>query len=135
MVNLDELNYLAKRMDSFFGDEETQFFEAIKLEHFTDMKDLINLTFNLDKYTLIKDVSDINRSEKRLISVFLLTGRLVSFRKKVMTIKTPVSWMGNKTSILHILYALFPKSYTRYIEPFSCESIPLHERQTDGIYP
>lgn len=53
-----------------------------------------------------------------MISVFLLTGRLVSFRKKVMTIKTPVSWMGNKTSILHILYALFPKSYTRYIEPF-----------------
>ena len=29
LVNLDELNYLAKRMDSFFGDEETQFFEAI----------------------------------------------------------------------------------------------------------
>ena len=26
--------------------------------------------------------------------------------------------MGNKTSILHIIYALFPKSYTRYIEPF-----------------
>ena len=47
-----------------------------------------------------------------------MTGRLVSFRKKVMTIKTLVSWMGNKTSILHIIYALFPKSYTRYIEPF-----------------
>ena len=26
--------------------------------------------------------------------------------------------MGNKTSILHILYALFPLSYERYIEPF-----------------
>ena len=33
-------------------------------------------------------------------------------------IKTPVSWMGNKTSILHILYALFPLNYDRYIEPF-----------------
>ena len=61
LVNLDELNYLAKRMDSFFGDEETQFFEAIKLEHFTRMKDLINMTFNLDKYTLIKDVSDMGK--------------------------------------------------------------------------
>lgn len=61
MINLDEINYLAKRMDSFFGDEETQFFEAIKLEHFTEMKDLINLTFNLDKYTLIKDVSDMGK--------------------------------------------------------------------------
>lgn len=35
-----------------------------------------------------------------------------------MNIKTPVSWMGNKTFILHILYALFPLSYGRYIEPF-----------------
>ena len=35
-----------------------------------------------------------------------------------MNIKTPVSWMGNKTSVLHILYALFPLNYERYIEPF-----------------
>lgn len=40
------------------------------------------------------------------------------FRNGVMNIKTPVSWMGNKTSILHILYALFPLNYERYIEPF-----------------
>lgn len=26
--------------------------------------------------------------------------------------------MGNKTSVLHILYALFPLNYERYIEPF-----------------
>lgn len=71
LVNLDELNYLAKRMDSFFGDEETQFFEAIKLEHFTEMKDLINLTFNLDKYTLIKDVSDMGKVGRE----YLLIGR------------------------------------------------------------
>lgn len=35
-----------------------------------------------------------------------------------MNIKTPVSWMGNKTSILRILYAVFPLEYERYIEPF-----------------
>lgn len=40
------------------------------------------------------------------------------FRKGSENIKTPVSWMGNKTSILHILYALFPLKYERYIEPF-----------------
>lgn len=32
--------------------------------------------------------------------------------------RTPVSWVGNKTSILRILYAMFPLSYERYIEPF-----------------
>lgn len=59
LINLDELNYLAKRMESFFEDEKTRFFEAMKLEHFTELKDLINLTFNVDKYTLIRDVSDL----------------------------------------------------------------------------
>ena len=32
--------------------------------------------------------------------------------------KTPVSWVGNKSAILHILYSLFPLKYERYIEPF-----------------
>lgn len=35
-----------------------------------------------------------------------------------MKIKSPVSWVGNKSPILHILYALFPLDYNRYIEPF-----------------
>lgn len=43
---------------------------------------------------------------------------MLSATKEVVTIKTPVSWIGNKTSILHILYALFPQKYGRYIEPF-----------------
>ena len=33
-------------------------------------------------------------------------------------IKTPVSWVGNKTSILPIVLAAFPLTYERYIEPF-----------------
>ncbi len=45
-------------------------------------------------------------------------GRLKSKLKEVIPIRTPVSWVGNKTSILHILYALFPLKYGRYIEPF-----------------
>ena len=43
-VNLDELNYLAKRMESFFGTEEEQFYEAMKQEGFTELNDLINLS-------------------------------------------------------------------------------------------
>ena len=41
-VNLDEVNFLGKRMDSFFGDEEYQFYEAMKLEGFDTLPDLIN---------------------------------------------------------------------------------------------
>lgn len=36
----------------------------------------------------------------------------------MVKIKSPVSWVGNKSPILHILYALFPLDYNRYIEPF-----------------
>ena len=36
-VNLDELNYLAKRMESFFGTEEEQFYEAMKQEGLSDL--------------------------------------------------------------------------------------------------
>ena len=45
-VNLDELDYLAKRLDSFVDSELAQFQGmACKLD-LTDMKDLINLTFS-----------------------------------------------------------------------------------------
>ena len=32
--------------------------------------------------------------------------------------KTPVSRVGNKTSILHILYAVFPPKYERFVDVF-----------------
>lgn len=56
-ANLDELNYLARRMESFDYNKYDQFLVGItKLENPTE-KDLINLTFNLDHFTLCKDVS------------------------------------------------------------------------------
>ena len=36
----------------------------------------------------------------------------------MIDIKTPVSRVGNKTAILHILYALFPMNYGRFIDVF-----------------
>lgn len=53
-----------------------------------------------------------------MVSVFFVFGAIARSPKEVVIIKSPVSWMGNKTSILHILYALFPISCGRYIEPF-----------------
>lgn len=60
-ANLDEVNYLAKRMDSFFGDEEYQFYETMKLEGFDTLPDLINLSFNLNRYPLIRDIGDMGK--------------------------------------------------------------------------
>ena len=60
-ANLDEVNFLGKRMDSFFGDEEYQFYEAMKAEGFDTLPDLINLSFNLNRYPLVRDISDMGK--------------------------------------------------------------------------
>ena len=58
-VNVEELNYLAKRLDSFDTGEAAQF-QAVahKLELF-QLKDLINLTFCCQQATVIADFSDL----------------------------------------------------------------------------
>ena len=58
-VNLDEINYLAKRMDGFDGKETKCFLAAVETGKYRSTKDLINLTFNLNHYTLICDVSSL----------------------------------------------------------------------------
>ena len=59
-VNVEELNYLAKRLDSFDTGEAAQFQAmAHKLELF-ELKDLINLTFCCQRATVITDFSDIS---------------------------------------------------------------------------
>ena len=58
-VNVEELNYLAKRLDSFDTGEAAQFQAmAHKLEFF-ELKDLINLTFCCQQATVITDFSDL----------------------------------------------------------------------------
>ena len=58
-VNVEELNYLAKRLDSFDTGEVAQFQAmAHKLELF-ELKDLINLTFCCQQATVITDFSDL----------------------------------------------------------------------------
>lgn len=58
-VNVEELNYLAKRLDGFDMGEATQFQAmAHKLELF-ELKDLINLTFCCQEATVITDFSDL----------------------------------------------------------------------------
>ena len=58
-VNVEELNYFAKRLESFDDGEAAQFQAmAHKLELF-ELKDLINLTFCCQQATIITDFSDL----------------------------------------------------------------------------
>ena len=60
-INIDELNYLAKRLDSFDECELNQFRAAVVATNAVELKDMINLTFNLHNYTLITDFSDTGK--------------------------------------------------------------------------
>ena len=58
-VNVDQLDYLAKRLDSFCEDEDAQFQAMAHKLGLTDIKDLINLTFCCQQATVITDFSDL----------------------------------------------------------------------------
>lgn len=60
-ANLDELNYLGRRMESFDTLEYDQFLIGISKLDSKDVKDLINLTFNLNHFTLCQDVSSYGK--------------------------------------------------------------------------
>ena len=61
LANLDELNYLGKRMESFDTLEYDQFLIGISKLDSKEVKDLINLTFNLNHFTLCQDVSSYGK--------------------------------------------------------------------------
>lgn len=61
MVNVDELDYLAKRLDSFSTGEAREF-EAMACKlGITHIKDFINLTFCCQQATVIADFSDLEK--------------------------------------------------------------------------
>lgn len=60
-LNLDEMNYLAKRMESFDDREMDQFLIGISKLDDPSLKNLINLTFNLDHFTLVQDISNYGK--------------------------------------------------------------------------
>jgi len=65
LVNADKVQYLAKRMDSFDKNELHTFYAAAEQEKLTEVKDLINLSFNLHCYALISDFSDVSAVGQR----------------------------------------------------------------------
>lgn len=64
-ANIDELNYLAARIDDMDRSEYNQFLAAMEIgEHTNTVQDIINLTYNLDCYDVypgIEDHDDLGR--------------------------------------------------------------------------
>ena len=65
LVNLDELDFLAQRLDSF-DDYEMEQFQALAYAKGTcDVPGFLNLTFNSQKVTVISDFSDLDAAGKQ----------------------------------------------------------------------
>ena len=80
-VNVEELNYLAKRLESFDTGEAAQFQAmAHKLDLF-ELKDLINLTFCCQQATVITDFSDLDAVGRDHYGAFLLYPRWQNQRR------------------------------------------------------
>ena len=62
LVDLDELDYLAKRLDGFDMGEALQFQAATSAKGISSIQDFINLTFCCQQITVVQDFRD---SEKR----------------------------------------------------------------------
>ena len=58
--NIEELNFLAKRMESFDKREQSQFDAAVSIFRPKTVEALINYTYNLPRFTLISDFSTPN---------------------------------------------------------------------------
>ena len=59
LVNVDELDYLAKRLDGFCSGEVSQFQAMAHKLKLVDIKDFINLTYCCQQATVITDFSDL----------------------------------------------------------------------------
>lgn len=64
-VSLDALNYLGKRLDGMDELEQKRFLAALSCEEAEigyGLKNIINLTYNLERFTLIEDTSDLEKA-------------------------------------------------------------------------
>lgn len=66
LCNIDELNYLMKRLDGFSPREIKQFYATAFAEEPKTKAELINLSFNMHCYSLVTDFNNLNRIGKDL---------------------------------------------------------------------
>lgn len=65
-VNIDDINYLEKRLDSLGADEIKLFYAAAEANGYRNYFELINLTSNLECYSLIDSSKDMDSLGKEL---------------------------------------------------------------------
>jgi len=122
-VDLDELNYLAKRMESFDQYEKNCFLAIAKTKGISNVKDLINLTFNTGAYVLISDFSDMESIGRKYI--LATRGGISSDELEMLDLEQiGQNLLSSGKGELTGLGALFKNEEWIYEEPYDGENFP-----------
>ena len=109
-INLDDLDYLAHRLESLEQNELNKFYAIIGHEQTSDIVTMINLTFNLHTYTLIQDVSSMESIG--------MTHILTINRKEMICCELDVAEIGKKLLSEHkaipTIYGLLFKNSLKF---------------------
>lgn len=131
-VDLDELNFLAKRLDCFSDEELDTFYAMISHRGFTQMKDLINATYNLDNYTLIQDfrhVAFVGRAH-----YLALHGCITEAAEKEMDFtKLGRDLLATGNGIVTDYGMLFPNEGKTFDEVYDGQVFPVQYHDDDSL--
>ena len=98
-VNVDELDYLAKRLESFDRYELVQFQGAAVSRDLSNMTDLINLTFCCQSVTVVQDFTDLE-TIGRTHHMNLHGGLTVDELQKIDFHKTALALLLNEDGLI-----------------------------------
>lgn len=131
-VDMDELNFLAKRLNCFSDAELDTFYGMIRHKGFTQMKDLINATYNLDNYTLVQDfrhIAFVGRTHYHA-----LHGRITETAEKETDLaKLGRDLLASGSGIITDYGMLFPNEGKTFDEVYDGQVFPVQYHDDDSL--
>lgn len=123
-ANLDELNYLASKLDDMSQDEYERFQAAMEIgNHTGSIQELINLTENLDCYDVYPDIHDHDDLGRYYIEELDAISNLISIadeifgeRNRLAILVWKKKYTGGKGSSTFVDYHEYILAYARNIE-------------------
>ena len=132
-VDLDVLNYLAKRLDGMDEKERKQFFAAMETESEWDLRGLINLTFNLSRYTVIRcldNLAEVGRTHLLTVHSELALGEL-SDKERLTKVGRELLSSGRWKVTNHGL--AFFNEEVPFQEVYDGETFPVYDYAEDAL--
>ena len=121
----DEINYLAKLMDSEMPDELHKMYAVAAYEGFDTPKELINLHYNLNCYTLIQDVKDMAAVGRKYL-LTLRGGIPTSELKKTDCAKIGRKLLASRKGVFTDYGLLFRNEDVEFREVYDGKTFPCY---------